>query len=103
MAQYLQLQIPSSCGESWHGMALQQAGRYCLSCKKTVVDFTAMSDSELAAYFKAHKGTTCGRFIQQQLNRDIPLPQRTLPWVKHFFLFLLTCFSALPKSGCASS
>jgi hypothetical protein len=58
-----------------------------------------MSDRELIQYFKAYKGTTCGRFTEGQLNRDIPLPNKSLPWIKYFFQFSLPAFLLSLKSS----
>jgi hypothetical protein len=53
MARYLKLQLPSSCNEQWKNMIPGDAKRYhCLSCQKSVIDFTAMTDSELIQHFK---------------------------------------------------
>ena len=99
MAKYLNLQVPSSCHEDWNNMALEQRGRYCFSCQKSVVDFTQMTDQELILYFKSLNGPTCGKFSESQLNRDIPLPKKPLPWVKYFFRFSLPAFLLLLKSS----
>jgi hypothetical protein len=99
MSKYLNLQVPSSCQENWNNMVPQEAGRYCLSCQKSVVDFTEMTDSELVAYFKAHKEATCGRFIQSQLNRDLPLPGKPLPFIHSFIKFSLPALLLTLKSS----
>jgi hypothetical protein len=73
-------------------------GRFCGSCQKEVVDFTAMSDEELALFFKkqilspSKNGSVCGRFMQDQLDRSIDIPKKRIPWVKYFFQFLLPGF-----------
>lgn len=48
-----------------------EQGRFCLSCQKTVVDFSNMTDRQLLEYFSSYSGNTCGRFHKDQLNRDI--------------------------------
>ena len=63
MSKKFQLQIPEPCRESWDKMTPVEQGRFCDSCQKTVVDFTAMSDMQLAAFFKKPStGSVCGRF-----------------------------------------
>lgn len=37
------------------------------------MDFTCMTDAQIADYFKNATGKTCGRFNNTQLNRNIPL------------------------------
>jgi hypothetical protein len=48
-------------------------GRFCGHCRKTVEDFTAMSDAALLAYISRY-GLGCGRFRKDQLDREISLP-----------------------------
>ena len=99
MAKYLKLQVPSSCLEDWNKMAPEKKERYCFSCQKSVVDFTQMTDNELIEYFTSPKGSTCGRFTESQLNRDILIPKKPLPWVKYFFKFSLPAFLLSLKSS----
>ncbi len=48
------------------------AGRHCASCEKVVVDFTWMTDGELAAWFGARAGqSVCGKYRPDQLARPI--------------------------------
>lgn len=60
-------------------------GRFCGSCQKTVVDFTVMSDAEVTRFVTRQKGSACGRFRAEQLNRPLrpylpaPYTQRRLP------------------------
>src|SRR5688500_1195462 len=99
MARYLNLQVPSSCRENWDNMRPDQNGRHCSSCQKSVIDFTQMTDQELVNYFTSHKGSTCGRFTANQLNKDILFPQKPLPWIKYFFRFTLPAFLLSLKSS----
>jgi hypothetical protein len=92
MARSIQIQIPSSCHENWQEMHARKEGRYCDSCKKTVVDFSAMSDAELMAYLRSHSGATCGRFAPEQLQRELLVPRRPLPWVRYFFQVSIPAF-----------
>ncbi|WP_165760198.1 carboxypeptidase-like regulatory domain-containing protein [Niastella populi] len=53
-------------------MTPKEKGRFCGSCRKTVVDFTAMSDKEmLDTITKAAGQPLCGRFANDQLHRKI--------------------------------
>ena len=82
MSKYLKLEIPNSCHQDWHTMLPETKGRYCLSCQKKVVDFTHMSDTELAHFFQQAKEPTCGRFSAHQLNRNLAVPKKPQPWIK---------------------
>ena len=44
----IQLTIPEPCHESWNSITSAEKGKFCNACRKTVVDFTAMGDRELA-------------------------------------------------------
>lgn len=92
MSKYLQLQIPEPCHENWNEMTPSLQGRYCSSCKKSVIDFTLMDDDDLLNFFKKPKENVCGRFNQQQLNTDILIPSRKIPWIKYFFQIAIPAF-----------
>jgi CarboxypepD_reg-like domain/Secretion system C-terminal sorting domain len=93
MTQKLQLQIPTPCHENWDKMTGLDQGRFCASCQQKVIDFSNMSDREIALFFKKPStGSVCGRFMQNQLERDIEIPRKRIPWVKFFFHFLLPGF-----------
>jgi len=93
MSKKIQLTIPTPCHENWNNMLPADKGRFCLSCSKEVVDFTAMSDSQLIAFFKKPPtGSVCGRFMDDQLDRQIIEPRKKLPWIKYFFQFAIPAF-----------
>jgi len=80
MSKKLQLQIPAPCHENWESMTPVEKGCFCGSCQKQVVDFSDMSDREIAMFFKRPStGSVCGRFMQDQLNRDIEIPGKRIP------------------------
>ncbi len=73
----MKVNIPEPCHEDWNKMDTQEKGRFCGSCQKLVIDFTAMSDSEIVNYFKAYKSeNTCGHFKKTQIERNLK-PQET--------------------------
>jgi hypothetical protein len=79
MSKPFQLQIPTPCHENWANMQPSDKGRHCAACQKTVVDFTAMSDTEIIRYMSKASANVCGRFTSGQVNRPlIPLtpPQK---------------------------
>jgi hypothetical protein len=94
----LNLSIPEPCHENWDQMAPIERGKFCGSCQKSVVDFTGMSDRQLAEFFKKTTGSVCGRFHEDQLHRDIAIPKKRIPWVKYFFQFTWPAFVLFLKS-----
>ena len=99
MSKKFQLQIPEPCHEDWNKMTPVDKGRFCDSCQKSVVDFTGMSDMQLIAFFKKPStGSLCGRFYNDQLERDFEIPRKRLPWVKYFFQFAIPVFLTGLKS-----
>lgn len=93
MSKKFQLSIPTPCNENWDNMTPVEKGRFCGSCQKQVVDFSKMSDREVAMFFKKPStGSVCGRFMEEQLNRDIEIPKKRIPWIKYFFQFALPAF-----------
>jgi hypothetical protein len=94
MTKKLQLQIPTPCHENWENMTRVDKGRFCTSCQKQVIDFSNMSDREIAMFFKKSPHSVWGRFMGDQLNRDIEIPKKRIPWVKYFFQFAIPAFLA---------
>ncbi|MBC7949522.1 MAG: carboxypeptidase-like regulatory domain-containing protein [Chitinophagaceae bacterium] len=93
MNKRIQLTINEPCHENWERMTQAEKGRFCGSCQKHVLDFTSMSDAQLAAFFKKPStGEVCGRFFPDQLDRDVEIPRKRIPWVKYFFQFALPAF-----------
>lgn len=93
MSKKLQLSIPKPCHENWDAMTPVQQGKFCGSCQKQVVDFSTMSDRQVAEFFKKPStGSVCGRFMTDQLERDIAIPKKRIPWFKYFFQFALPAF-----------
>src|SRR5436190_2476819 len=99
MKKQIQLSIPTPCHEDWDKMNPVEKGRFCDSCQKKVIDFSNMSDREIAAFFKKPStGSVCGRFMQDQLDRSIEIPKKRIPWVKYFFQITIPLFLANLKS-----
>ena len=95
----IQLSIPMPCHENWDAMKPSEKGKFCTSCQKTVIDFTEMSDRQIAEFFKRPPSSVCGRFQEVQLNRNIEIPRKRIPWVKYFFQFSLPAFLISMKAG----
>jgi hypothetical protein len=92
------LSIPKPCHQGWDTMIPGDKGRYCLSCAKTVTDFSVMTDEAIQQYFLSSGGqSVCGRFKNIQLERiRIQLPgyffqKRIAVWQKFLVIFLI-CF-----------
>jgi hypothetical protein len=93
MSKKIQLTIPKPCHENWDNMTPVQQGKFCGSCQKQVVDFSNMSDRQVAEFFKKPStGSVCGRFMTDQLDRSIEIPKKRIPWVKYFFQFVIPAF-----------
>lgn len=69
MKKDFKISIPKPCHEDWNTMTPNQKGRFCSSCKKTVVDFTKKSHKEIQEYVEKNQGKQiCGHFYQRQLS-----------------------------------
>lgn len=84
MKKKIHISIPEPCHEDWQEMTAAEQGRFCGSCQKTVVDFSAMTDTQVLNYFTKASGRVCGRFQEKQVNKTYqPLPMVTTPnWLK---------------------
>jgi len=72
----LSLSIAKPCSEKWQNFTRTGDGGFCSSCRKTVVDFTGMSDHQILDFFTQEQRHTCGRFRSDQLKAytaDAPL------------------------------
>ncbi|MES2776226.1 MAG: carboxypeptidase-like regulatory domain-containing protein [Bacteroidota bacterium] len=95
----IHLTIPEPCHQNWNQMLPEDQGKYCLSCQKTVVDFSVMSDREVLNYFHSNTENTCGRFNDQQLNRTLAVPnERSIGKWKYFLQILLPAVFAMHKA-----
>jgi hypothetical protein len=88
------IEIPKPCHENWNQMTPDATGRFCVSCAKSVVDFTNKTQVEIQNFFIENKGkSVCGRFRNQQLEKfDFHISQNVLqqkmPFNKAFLLVL---------------
>lgn len=89
----MQLHIADPCHENWDNMTPSEQGRFCDACRKQVIDFSEMSDRQIVQFFKKPStGSVCGRFMSEQLDRDMVIEKKRLPWIKYFFQFALPAF-----------
>ena len=99
----IQLSIPEPCHENWDEMTPDGKGKFCASCQKPVIDFTNMTERQVAEFFRRPGSSTCGRFLQDQLNRDLRLSKKRIPWIKYFFQITLPAFLLSMKSNAQKS
>ncbi|MFH6998372.1 energy transducer TonB [Flavobacterium sp. FlaQc-57] len=90
--------IPEPCHENWDEMTPKDNGRFCLSCSKTVIDFTQMLPEEIQHFFIQNQDKNiCGRIRKSQLDSiTIQIPSRILYTQTHYHkMFLLALFIAM--------
>ena len=67
----VKIQIPQPCSERFDQMPEEGEGRHCSKCDRTLIDYTSLSESELAKVFMEKKGKICGQFHPSQLNKPL--------------------------------
>lgn len=90
--------IPEPCHQNWDKMTPNKNGHFCLSCSKTVVDFTSMLPDEIQHFFIQNQNENiCGRFRKSQLDSiTIQIPSRVLYTQSNYYkMFLLALFVAM--------
>lgn len=100
MRKSIQLQVPQPCHEHWDKMDKIEKGRFCLACRKQVIDFSLMTDQEILEYFSHTNDHTCGRFSASQLNRDIEArKKKELGWFRYFIHIMIPALIITNKSN----
>lgn len=92
----LSISVPEPCHENWSEMSPVEQGRHCLSCQKTVIDFTRMPKVKIAEFVSEQNGSMCGRFSLDQLNVELIPPKPTRSWFKYVAIIL----GLAPTLGC---
>jgi hypothetical protein len=67
----LNVNIPHPCAEVWENMYPLERGKFCNHCSKKVIDFSFMSDAEIVRTMAACGAGVCGRYREDQLNREL--------------------------------
>lgn len=70
----MKININKPCPENWDMMSLAEKGRFCDVCSKNVHDFTMSSDEEMISEIFKNKNI-CGKFNEEQLNRNLHFSQ----------------------------
>ena len=71
---HFKLHIPEPCHEDWSQMTPREQGRFCASCEKEVIDFTALSRKQITEKVQAGK-SICGRYRKDQLETTYFIPE----------------------------
>lgn len=71
MANTYQLHISEPCTEDWGSMLPEGKGKFCLSCQKSVIDFSNMTDAEILRVLEQSNGSVCGRMRVSQQHRRL--------------------------------
>lgn len=96
MKNQFSLNIKTPCQENYNQFKATPDGGFCSSCKKEVIDFTAMTANAIANYFSTkNKENICGQFKANQLNtyNVIPQSRKRLNLVGSIGLACLTLFT----------
>lgn len=99
MLSTFKLTVTKACLQDWGRMQPKANGRYCTACATTVIDFSKMTDEQVANFFLLNnRQPVCGRFKAVQLERiEITVPvyffKKRIPLWKKYLLLLLVCFA----------
>lgn len=100
MQKTIQVQVPKPCHENWNQMTETDKGRFCMSCHKEVIDFSIMTDQQILHRIANAAEGVCGRFINEQLNRDITeRKEKKLVWYKYFIHVMIPALLLSNKSS----
>ncbi|MCC4214168.1 carboxypeptidase-like regulatory domain-containing protein [Leeuwenhoekiella parthenopeia] len=72
---HFKLHIPEPCHEDWSQMSEREQGRFCASCAKEVIDFTALSRKQITEKVQSGK-SICGRYRKDQLETTYFIPEK---------------------------
>jgi hypothetical protein len=90
----IKIKVADPCHENWDKMLAEERGKFCLSCQKTVVDFSRMTNDDIINYFEQNAGKSiCGRIAKYQHDTPISNYRKVVtPWfnkyVAGFFMAL---------------
>ena len=89
----MKLSISKPCSENYQYMSPTEKGRFCASCKKEVIDFTSLTDSQIREFFLSQNSRVCGRLSSTQLSHIYESSAKSHPikhnWIAAVFSTLL--------------
>ena len=68
----LKIIVSNPCNKDWSKMSRTENGRHCISCNKTVVDFTNWKQEDIANYLEQTNKNVCGHFKSSQVTVKRP-------------------------------
>ncbi|MBU2997111.1 carboxypeptidase-like regulatory domain-containing protein [Cellulophaga baltica] len=68
MKNMISVSVKKPCSEKFSNFNTTKNGGFCSSCQKEVIDFTAMTTTEVLSFLSAKEQNTCGRFKNSQLK-----------------------------------
>ncbi|MBL7937908.1 MAG: carboxypeptidase-like regulatory domain-containing protein [Flavobacteriales bacterium] len=86
------------CDQDWATMPPMPGGRLCQQCSKRIVDFTRMSDAEIAQAHWASDLPICGMYREDQLQLKQPRGRAHGSWRGHPARFSLVSLLLLEPS-----
>jgi len=96
------IEIKNPCYENWDKMKPNHDGRFCLSCQKTVIDFTNKKPDEISDILKNHtEKALCGNINVWHVKTNNRLDN--VVWklnMKGFRYLAIVLFSILLITGC---
>lgn len=97
------ISIKNPCNEIWDAMKPVGVGKFCSSCSKVVIDFSAMSEEAIALFLKENTGKkVCGNFRVQQLQQTYSISARA-PFFFNSALLRYSLAGLLLFAGAAAS
>lgn len=95
----MKLRLPEPCTADWDAMEIRPGGRFCQTCKKTLIDFAGMTRGQAKARLKlVHGNKVCGRIAVHPDTGEavfLPDPHRATRWAGGVVLA-----AALSSTGC---
>lgn len=86
----MKIKIPNPCHENWEAMTDTEKGKFCKICNREVINFSVLSDSQLLDVFEEHSSKVCGKFNNNQLNRNLHFSFVNLLFTKFAISAVLT-------------